>query len=127
MGCERWRLEGELYRVQEALVERLGPPSVMLRRRDHRLHNINTIEKTIQRLQQDPSTRSTTPPPQGRTNRSDTPPLHSQQFKQRDMDAVNANQVIIFKNVCITVTYIFLVIMIHVIHVLSCESKVSDL
>ena len=86
VGCERWRVEGELYRVQEALVERLGPPAVMLRRRDHRLHNINTIEKTIQRLQQDPVTRSCTPP----LNHS---------YSIHDMDAANANQVNILHKV----------------------------
>ncbi|XP_076044562.1 uncharacterized protein LOC143027230 isoform X2 [Oratosquilla oratoria] len=71
-GAERCRLEGEVCRVQESLGERLGSPTVILRRRDHRLHTINTIEKTIQRLQEN---------------------IKSQPGSTQDMDSVNANQV----------------------------------
>ncbi|XP_042223526.1 adenomatous polyposis coli protein-like isoform X3 [Homarus americanus] len=88
-GCERWRVEGEVCRLQEALGQRLGTAAMMVRRRDHRLHTINTIEKTIQRLQQDTL----------RNNHNNYNNIHEQQRTSSPMphpsdimDAVNANQ-----------------------------------
>ena len=49
------RLEGEIRRLREVGTHRLGSPSSANRRRHHRLHAINTIEKTIQRLHHLPS------------------------------------------------------------------------
>ncbi|XP_042887448.1 adenomatous polyposis coli homolog isoform X4 [Penaeus japonicus] len=89
-GCERWRLEGEVCRLQEALGQRLGTPAMMVRRRDHRLHTINTIEKTIQRLQQD-AVRNHNNQNQNHLQdqqRGSSPVEHPSDI----MDAVNANQ-----------------------------------
>lgn len=91
-GCERWRLEGEVCRLQEALGQRLGTPAMMVRRRDHRLHTINTIEKTIQRLQQDAVRNHNNQNNQNHLQdqqRSSSPVEHPSDI----MDAVNANQV----------------------------------
>ncbi|KAK8740606.1 hypothetical protein OTU49_002989 [Cherax quadricarinatus] len=85
-GCERWRVEGEVCRLQEALGQRLGTAAIMVRRRDHRLHAINTIEKTIQRLQQD-TLRNNYNSSQD-LQRSTSPMPHPSDI----MDAVNANQ-----------------------------------
>lgn len=54
-------LEGEVRRLREVGHHRLGSPGSASRRRHHRLHAINTIEKTIQRLHHlpDPTTRLT--------------------------------------------------------------------
>nr|XP_027210775.1 adenomatous polyposis coli protein-like isoform X3 [Penaeus vannamei] len=90
-GCERWRLEGEVCRLQEALGQRLGTPAMMVRRRDHRLHTINTIEKTIQRLQQDAVRNHNNQNNQNHLQdqqRSSSPVEHPSDI----MDAVNANQ-----------------------------------
>lgn len=78
-----------MCRLQEALGQRLGTPAMMVRRRDHRLHTINTIEKTIQRLQQDTL----------RNNHNNFNNIHEHQRTSSPMphpsdimDAVNANQ-----------------------------------
>nr|XP_045605342.1 adenomatous polyposis coli protein-like isoform X3 [Procambarus clarkii] len=85
-GCERWRVEGEVCRLQEALGQRLGTAAMMVRRRDHRLHTINTIEKTIQRLQQDTLRNNYNNIQEHQRSSSPTP--HPSDI----MDAVNANQ-----------------------------------
>lgn len=92
VGCERYRVEGEMCRIQEALSERLGPPAVMLRRRDQRLHAINAIEKTIQRLRQEkplpPASTANRPPSSGLPDGDAAPPDTA-----AAMDFLNANQV----------------------------------
>ncbi|KAF2364772.1 Adenomatous polyposis coli protein repeat [Trinorchestia longiramus] len=50
MSAEARGIEGEIRRLREAGHHRLGSPCSASRRRHHRLHAINTIEKTIQRL-----------------------------------------------------------------------------
>ncbi|XP_063880746.1 adenomatous polyposis coli protein-like isoform X3 [Scylla paramamosain] len=91
-ACERWRVEGEVCRLQEALGQRLGSTAMIMRRRDHRLHTINTIEKTIQKLQQD----SLRTHHNNHLNGNDQDPQRAaspQAHHPTDiMDAVNANQ-----------------------------------
>ncbi|KAK7066659.1 anaphase-promoting complex subunit 2 [Halocaridina rubra] len=91
-GCERWRVEGEVCRLREALDQRLGTPNMMVRRREHRLHTINTIEKTIQRLQQDTlrnqNNHNLQQPDEEEDPRTTSPMPHPSDI----MDAVNANQ-----------------------------------
>ncbi|XP_068213192.1 uncharacterized protein [Palaemon carinicauda] len=99
-GCERWRVEGEVCRLQEALGQRLGTPNMMVRRREHRLHTINTIEKTIQRLQQDTlrnqNNHNLQQQQQHEDQEDDEDDLRTSSPMPRPtdiMDAVNANQI----------------------------------
>ncbi|KAG0705134.1 hypothetical protein GWK47_024558 [Chionoecetes opilio] len=100
-ACERWRVEGEVCRLQEALGQRLGSTAMIMRRRDHRLHTINTIEKTIQKLQQD--TLRTQHNNQVNCNEQDSQRASSPQAHHPTdiMDAVNANQVRATPAVCV--------------------------